>query len=65
MTINKEKIKKALDDFESEDYVSSKDTLKQEIRKKVNSYLQTELGTDSNPIDDVEDESEGGDDGED
>lgn len=56
MSVSKEKIKKALDDFEGEHYVDSKDTLKQEIRRKVNDYLQTELETETSPIDDLDDE---------
>jgi len=43
MAINKEDIKKALDDFESDDFVESKDKLQKEIRKSVNTYLKDKL----------------------
>lgn len=43
MTIDKEQIKKALDRFEEDDFVDSKETLRQEIRSKVKDYLNKEL----------------------
>ncbi|MFW6130773.1 MAG: hypothetical protein ACOC56_06260 [Atribacterota bacterium] len=54
--VNKENVKKALDDFEDERYVQSKDTLKKEFRKKFNDYLKKELDTEADPVDGVEPE---------
>lgn len=57
MTIDKEQVKKALDDFESDNYTDSKETLKKEVRRKINDYLKTNLDMNDNPVDDVEDET--------
>lgn len=54
--IDKENVKKALNDFENERYVQSKDTLKKEFRKKFNNYLKKELDTEADPVDEVEPE---------
>lgn len=57
-----EKIKKALDDFENDNFMDSKDTLRKEIRKKVNDYLKKEADlektVDNNPEEDEEEEEE-------
>lgn len=55
--MDKEKVKKALDDFEEENYVDSKETLRSEIKKKVDSYLKDKTGVEKNTID-VSDEYE-------
>ena len=39
-----EKVKKALDDFEDDDYVASKETLSKEIQITRDKYLQGKLG---------------------
>jgi hypothetical protein len=44
MAIDKEEIKKALDSFEEDDFVTSKETLKDEIRKVKNAYIKDKLG---------------------
>jgi hypothetical protein len=41
--MDKEIIKKALDDFESENYVDAKETLTTAIRQEKDAYLQTKL----------------------
>lgn len=62
--MDKEKVKKALDDFEEEQYVDSKETLRSEIKKKVNSYLKDKTGVENDPVD-VSDEYEEKDENED
>jgi len=57
MSIDKEKIKKALDDFENDEYVSSKETLKDEIRKAKNDFIKDKLGL-KNDIEPEEEELE-------
>jgi flagellar basal body-associated protein FliL len=42
--MDKEKVKKSLDQFEDEEFVDSKETLKSEIKKKVNDYLKNKTG---------------------
>ena len=47
MTIDTEKIKQAIDHFEEEDFVSSKEIIQQEIKNAKNSFLQNKLGISS------------------
>ena len=54
--VNKDKVKAALDNFENDEYVQSKEKLKGEFRKKFNDYLKKELDTENDPIDNVETE---------
>jgi hypothetical protein len=54
--VNKENVKKALDNFEDEKYVQSRDILKKEFRKKFNDYLKKELDTENDPVDGIEPE---------
>ena len=56
--VSKEKLRKALDDFEEEDFVSSKDTIRNEIKKKVNDYLKDKTEIKSDPVDVPEEEKE-------
>lgn len=58
MTIEKDKIKKALDNFENDNYSDSKETLSTEIKKKINDYLKKETGVEKDPVDDIEKETE-------
>ena len=53
-----EKIKKALDDFEDDDFVASKETLSKEIGSTRDKYLKTklELKNDINPEPEVKDD---------
>ena len=44
MSIDKEKIKKALNDFESERYMDAKDALTGEVRKARDSFIKNKLG---------------------
>ena len=65
MTIDQEQVKKALDDFENDNYVDSKETLRKEVKQKVNDYLKTNLDMNDDPIDDLEnDNNDNNDDGE-
>jgi hypothetical protein len=41
--MDKEKIRKALDHFENDEYVESKEILQQEIQTKVNSHFEDKL----------------------
>lgn len=43
MPVDKENIKRALDAFESDEYVDAKDILKKEIRTARNEYLGSKL----------------------
>lgn len=56
--MDKEKIKQALDQFEDENYVDSKETLRGEIRDKVNSYLKDKLELEKDPVEVEEEEVE-------
>jgi len=60
MGIDKEEIKKALDSFEDDDFVSSKEILKKEIRKAKNEYLKTKLNLtkDIEKLSDTEDDND-------
>jgi len=44
MPVDKEKVKKALDDFQNDDFVSAKETLKPEIKKAKEEFIQKKLG---------------------
>ena len=57
MTIDQEQVKKALDDFENDNYVDSKETLRKEVKQKVNDYLKTNLDMNDDPIDDLENDN--------
>ena len=56
--MDKEKIKKALDDFEDDNFVDSKETLRDEIKKKVNDYLKKDLELEDDPLDVSDDDNE-------
>jgi len=43
MPIDNEKIKGALDDFENDDFISAKDTLKAEIKGCISDYFKDKL----------------------
>ena len=43
MGIDSKEIKKAIDSFENDDFVGSKETLSQEIRKAKNEFLKDKL----------------------
>ena len=43
MPVDNEKIKSALDDFENDDFISAKDTLKAEIHGAVTDYWKDKL----------------------
>ena len=51
--VDKEKIKKALDNFEDEDYTGSEEELKSQLKKAKNDYLKKELGLE-NDVEDIE-----------
>ncbi len=54
--MDKQEIKKALDKFEDEDFVSSKDLLAKELKKKINSYIKDKTQLTKDPVDNVEDD---------
>jgi hypothetical protein len=59
--ISKEKIKQALDKFEEDDFVSSKDILARELKKKINKYIKDKIHVEKDPIDvpkDTDDKTE-------
>jgi len=60
MPINKEKIKSAMDDFENDDFISAKDTLKAEVKGAITDYFKDklELQNDLEPKPEVEVEAE-------
>ena len=60
MPIDNEKIKSALDDFENDDFISSKDTIKAEIKGAISDYFKDklELQNDLEPKAEVETEEE-------
>ncbi len=55
--VDNEKIKKAIDNFEEDDFVGAEDTLSKEIKKAKNDYFKDQLGIE-NDIEKVEDEEE-------
>ena len=58
MPIDMEKIKQALDHFENDEYVDSKEVLQKEIRKAKNDFLKNklELKNDIEPQQETQDE---------
>ena len=44
MAIDNDKIKSALDDFEADDFIAAKDTLKAEIKGAIQDYYKDKLG---------------------
>jgi len=52
-----EKVKQAFNDFEDDKFTNSSDTLKQEIRKDMNTFLKDKLGLKNDPLE-VETEEE-------
>ena len=44
MAVDKEQIKKAIDSFENDKFVDSKEILSKEVRKAKNSFLKDKLG---------------------
>jgi len=57
MPINLENVKAAIDKFEDDDYVASKELLQQEIRTARDEYLQNKLiGDMDNTIEPIEEE---------
>jgi len=44
MPVNVEEIRKAMDSFETEDYISAKEILQQEIHQAKNTFLRDKLG---------------------
>ena len=54
MAVDKEQIKKAIDKFENDKFVDSKEILSKEVRKAKNSFLKDKLGLkgDIEPVDD-------------
>ncbi len=59
--ISKEKIKQALDKFEEDDFVSSKDILARELKKKINDYLKDKTKVEKDPIEVKDDDNQDGD----
>jgi len=55
--MKKEAVKKIVDDFEDDNFVDAKETLKGELKDKVNSYLKDKLDlqNDSEPSDNIDD----------
>lgn len=67
MAVDDTKIKQALDNFEKDDFIASKDILKGEIKDAMNDYFKDKLGlkNDIEPkpevkTDDVDDTDDGG-----
>jgi hypothetical protein len=60
MGIDKKEIKDALDKFEDDDFVSSKEILQREIKKAKNEYLKTKLNLtkDIEKLSDTDDKEE-------
>jgi hypothetical protein len=60
MGIDKKEIKDALDKFEDDDFVSSKEILQREIKKAKNEYLKTKLNLtkDIEKLSDTDDDKE-------
>ena len=56
--MDKEQIKKALDDFENDEYTDSKETMKNQIKSKVNDYLKDKLELEQDPVDGIENNEE-------
>jgi len=47
--MEKETVKKIVDDFEDDNFVDARETLKVEIKDKVNSYLKDKLDLQNDP----------------
>lgn len=56
--MDSEKIRKAIDSFEDEDFVQARDILRGEIKKRKNDWLKDKLGLEKN-IEVVDDFSDG------
>jgi len=56
--VDKEKIKAALDSFENDDFINSKETIASEIRNHMNDYFKTKLNLKNDVIDVQTDESD-------
>lgn len=54
--IDQDKIKKAINDFESSEYTDSEDEIKGQIRKKVRSHVQNKLDLNHELDNDFEEE---------
>ena len=48
--VDKEKIKKALDNFENEKFSDASDLIKGEVKNSVNAFLKDKLGLKNDPI---------------
>jgi hypothetical protein len=48
--VDKEKVKKALDDFENEKFSNASDILRGEIKNSVNTFLKDKLSLKNDPI---------------
>ena len=62
MPINIEKVKAALDDFENENFVDSKEKITKEIRKAVSDRLKDKLGIKTTGLEEPEVEVDAGED---
>ena len=62
MPINIEKVKAALDDFENEKFVDSKEKITKEIRKAVSDRLKDKLGIKTTGLEEPEVEVDAGED---
>lgn len=58
MPVDTEKIKKAFDEFENDNFMDSKETLQQEIKKAVDNHLKDKVDLKTSPNDLEEDEPE-------
>ena len=56
--MDKNEIKKALDKFEDSDYVSSRDLIAKELKKKLNSYLKDKTQVEKDPVEVPDEEPE-------
>ena len=54
--VNGEEIKKAIDSFESDDFVSSKEIIRQQIANARDEYLKTKLQLKGEPVVEPEEE---------
>lgn len=55
--MSKENIKKAVDNFEQDNFVDSEEALKKEIKRAKNDYLKKELGLE-NDIEEIESDND-------
>jgi len=49
--VDKEKVKKALDDFENEKFSDASDTIRGEVKISVNTFLKDKLSLKNDPLD--------------